>query len=40
MIYDSREPAPGSGLSYSESNGEQGPFLTSGTYLMPMLFSK
>ena len=40
MIYDSREPAPGSGLSYSEANGEQGPFLTSGTYLMPMLFSK
>ena len=40
MIYDSRELTPGSGLSYSEKNGEQGPFLDSGTRLMPMLFEQ
>ena len=38
MIYDSREENPGSGLPYSEKNGEAGPFLTSGTQLMPLLF--
>ena len=38
MIYDSREENPGSGLPYSEKNGEAGPFLTSGTELMPLLF--
>ena len=40
MIYDSREAAPGSGLGYSEANGEHGPFLGSGTELMPRLFAK
>ena len=40
MIYDSRELQPGSGLAYSEANGEKGPFLDSGTQLMPMLFAK
>ena len=38
MLYDSRERAPGSGLGYTEKNGEAGPFLTSGTELMPRLF--
>ena len=38
MIYDSRELKPGSGLAYSEANGEKGPFLASGTGLMPLLF--
>ena len=40
MIYDSRERESGSGLGYTEKNGEHGPFLNSGTELMPMLFSK
>lgn len=40
MIYDSRELTAGSGLSYSEKNGEHGPFLNSGTELMPMLFAE
>ncbi len=40
MIYDSREATAGSGLGYTEKNGEQGPFLKSGTELMPLLFSK
>lgn len=40
MVYDSREQVPGSGLGYSEANGECGPFLNSGTELMPLLFSK
>ena len=40
MIYDSRESAPGSGLGYSEANGARGPFLESGTYLMPGLFER
>lgn len=40
MIYDSRENTPGSGLPYSEKNGGQGPFLRSGTELMPLLFSR
>ncbi len=40
MIYDSRELRPGSGLPYSEKNGEAGPFLESGTGLMPLLFSE
>lgn len=40
MVYDSREQVPGSGLGYSEANGEYGPFLNSGTELMPLLFSK
>ena len=38
MLYDSRELTPGSGLAYSEANGERGPFLSSGTELMPLLF--
>ena len=38
MIYDSREMVPGSGLGYSEANGERGPRLASGTELMPRLF--
>ena len=40
MIYDSRENTPVSGLPYSEKNGGQGPFLRSGTELMPLLFSR
>ena len=40
MIYDSRELTPGSGLGYSEANGEKGPFLSSGTELMPRLFQQ
>ena len=40
MIYDSRELTPGSGLGYSEANGEAGPFLSSGTELMPRLFQQ
>ena len=40
MIYDSRELTPGSGLGYSEANGEKGPFLSSGTELMPRLFQR
>ncbi len=40
MIYDSRELTPGCGLAYSEANGERGPFLRSGTELMPKLFEK
>ena len=40
MIYDSRESVPGSGLGYSEANGEAGPFLSSGTELMPRLFQQ
>ena len=40
MIYDSREPVPGSGLGYSEANGEAGPFLNSGVELMPRLFGR
>ena len=38
MIYDSRENGPTSGLGYTEKNGEAGPFLESGTELMPRLF--
>ena len=38
MIYDSRENGPASGLGYTEKNGEAGPFLESGTELMPRLF--
>ncbi len=37
LIYDSRRDT-GLGLSYSEENGEKGPFLEAGTILMPMLF--
>jgi 2,3-bisphosphoglycerate-independent phosphoglycerate mutase len=37
LIYDSRV-AEGSGLSYTEKNGETGPCLSAGTALMPALF--
>ena len=37
LIYDSRENA-GSGLDYTEENGEKGPFIPDGTALMNMLF--
>ena len=40
MIYDSRELKPGSGLAYSEANGEKGVLLDSGTRLMPRLFEQ
>ncbi len=40
VIYDSRELSPGSGLAYSEKNGEAGPFLSDGIKLMPALFEK
>ena len=40
MLYDSREPRPGCGLTYSEKNAEGGPFLDSGTRLMPRLFEQ
>lgn len=40
MLYDSRERAPGSGLGYSEANGEKGVLLDSGTRLMPRLFEQ
>lgn len=37
LIYDSRG-GEGSGLSYTEENGEKGPFLPAGTALMDLLF--
>lgn len=37
MIYDSRAEK-GSGLAYTEKNGEKGPFLDEGIKLMPALF--
>ena len=37
LLYDSRS-ACGSGLGYTEANGEKGPFVPDGTALMPMLF--
>jgi 2,3-bisphosphoglycerate-independent phosphoglycerate mutase len=37
MIYDSRTEK-GSGLAYTEKNGEKGPFLAEGIRLMPALF--
>lgn len=37
LIYDSRV-SDGSGLSYTEENGEKGPFLPDATVLMSMLF--
>ena len=37
LLYDSRS-TEGSGLSYTEENGEKGPFLPDGTVLMSMLF--
>ncbi|MGI5970452.1 MAG: 2,3-bisphosphoglycerate-independent phosphoglycerate mutase [Oscillospiraceae bacterium] len=39
IIYDSRVKT-GSGLPYTESNGEKGQFIEDGTQLMNMLFSK
>ncbi|UOO36810.1 2,3-bisphosphoglycerate-independent phosphoglycerate mutase [Oscillospiraceae bacterium CM] len=37
LLYDSRK-ATGSGLSYTEANGEKGPFIDAGIKLMGMLF--
>jgi 2,3-bisphosphoglycerate-independent phosphoglycerate mutase len=37
ILYDSRVDS-GSGLSYTEKNGEAGPYLKQGTDLMPLLF--
>lgn len=37
MIYDSRRDS-GAGLSYTEKNGEKGPFFDGGILLMPALF--
>ena len=39
MIYDSRRDQ-GSGLCYTEENGEKGPYVEPGTRLMDMLFEK
>jgi len=39
MIYDSTNPV-GSGLSYTEANGEKGPFMERGTDLMKALFQR
>ena len=39
LIYDSTNPV-GSGLSYTEANGEKGPYVAAGTQLMGMLFDQ
>ena len=39
MIYDSRKPVD-CGLTYTEENGEKGPYVEPGTRLMDMLFEK
>lgn len=39
MIYDSTKPV-GSGLPYTEANGEKGPFMEHGTDLMKALFER
>lgn len=39
ILYDSREAAKGSGLSYSEANGLKGPMVNEGTALLGMLFN-
>ena len=39
LLYDSTNPV-GSGLSYTEKNGLQGPMLEAGTALMGLLFEK
>lgn len=39
MIYDSTRPV-GSGLTYTEANGEKGPYLEKGTDLMKVLFQR
>ena len=38
VLYDSRRQTPGSGLSYTEQNGLQGPKVEDGVALMQMLF--
>ena len=38
ILYDSRRPAPGSGLAYTEANGLKGPMVEDGVVLMRMLF--
>ena len=39
MIYDSTRPQS-CGLSYTEENGEKGPYVDKGTDLMGLLFEK
>ena len=39
MIYDSTKPVD-CGLSYTEENGEKGPYVEPGTKLMDLLFEK
>lgn len=39
LLYDSTAPRPG-GLSYTEANGEKGPFVEHGTDLMALLFGE
>lgn len=39
LIYDSTHPV-GSGLTYTEANGEKGPYVAEGTQLMSMLFDQ
>ena len=39
LIYDSTRPV-GSGLTYTEANGEKGPYVEAGTELMGMLFDQ
>ena len=39
LIYDSTKPEP-TGRSYTEANGEKGPYVPDGTRLMGMLFEQ